>query len=102
SFGGQPFHGSGLNGYDNGQKKFVGTWIDNMTTGISNSVGTADSTGKVITFERESYDVMAKANTKGRDVLHVVGDDKEVLEFYKQLPGGKEFKMMEIVYTRKK
>jgi hypothetical protein len=101
-FGGMPFHGSGLNGYDNVQGKYVGTWIDNMSTGISRSVGTADATGKVITYEREEFDPLTKAKSKGRDVLHIVSNDKEVLEFHKALPDGKYFKMMEIVYTRKK
>jgi uncharacterized protein DUF1579 len=102
TFLGQPFHGFGLNGYDNAQGKFVGTWLDSMSTAMSTSVGTADASGKVITYERDEYDVMARAKTKSRDVLRIVSPDKEVLEFYKLLPGGKEFKMMEIVYTRKR
>ena len=102
TFFGMPFHGYGLNGYDNAQGKFVGTWMDTMSTGVSTSVGTADPTGKVITYDREEFDAMAKAKSKGRDVLHIEGDDKQVLEFYKALPDGKQFKMMEIVYTRKK
>jgi hypothetical protein len=101
-FGGQPFHGLGLNGYDNAQGKYVGTWMDSMTTGIMSSVGTADSTGKVITYEREEFDPLTKTKSKGRDILRIVGDDKEVLEFHKLLPDGKEYKMMELVFTRKK
>ena len=58
--------------------------------------------GKVITYDREEFDPMTKTLTKGRDVLRIEGDDKEVLEFHKLMPDGKYFKMMEIVYTRKK
>jgi hypothetical protein len=101
-FGGMAFRGSGLNGYDNVQGKYVGTWIDNMSTGISRSIGTADATGKVITYEREEFDPLTKSKSKGRDVLHIESNDKEVLEFHKSLPDGKEYKMMEIVYTRRK
>lgn len=99
---GMPFHGSGLNGYDNVQGKYVGTWIDSMGTGISHSAGTADATGRVITYDREEFDPLTKAKSKGRDVLHIVNDDKQVIEFHKLLPDGKEYKMMEIVFTRKK
>ena len=66
------------------------------------NVYTADSTGKVITYEREEFDPATKSHTKGRDVLRIEGDDRQVLEFYKLLPGGKEYKMMELVFTRKK
>jgi hypothetical protein len=102
SVGGIPFHGMSVTGYDNAQGKFVGTWIDSMGTGITHTLGTADATGKVLTYEREEFDPIAKAKTKGRDVLHLISNDKEILEFNKVLPDGKEFKMMEIVYTRKK
>jgi hypothetical protein len=101
SFAGMSFHGQGLNGYDNAQGKFVGTWVDSMGTGIAYSVGTADASGKVITYDREEFDPMTRSKSKGRDVLHVISPDKEVLVFNKVLPGGKEFKMMEIEYTRK-
>ena len=33
------FKGTGIEGYDNGKKKFVGTWMDNMGTGIMMSEG---------------------------------------------------------------
>jgi hypothetical protein len=101
-FGGMPFHGLSTNGYDNAQRKYLGTWIDSMSTGVSTSVGTADASGKVITYQREEFDVMVMAKTKGRDILHILDTDHEKLEFYKALPDGKEYKMMEIEYTRKK
>ncbi len=31
-FMGAPFHGVGYNGYDNGNEKYVGVWMDNMST----------------------------------------------------------------------
>jgi hypothetical protein len=36
------FKGMGVEGYDNVKKKFVGSWIDNMSTGIMMSEGTYD------------------------------------------------------------
>jgi hypothetical protein len=98
---GKPFLGRGLTGYDNVQQKYVGTWIDSLSTGISHSVGTADKSGKVLTFEREDYDPVAKTKVKGRDVVRLLGDDGQVMEMYKVLPGGKEVKVMEIKFVRK-
>src|SRR5262249_6722842 len=53
---GQPFSGLGLTGYDNMQKMYVSSWIDNMGTGIMLSKGTADATGKVINWTSEMPD----------------------------------------------
>src|SRR4051812_8985726 len=36
------FKGMGLEGYDNVKKKFVGTWMDNMGTGMMTSEGDYD------------------------------------------------------------
>ena len=45
-----PFTGLGINGFDNVSKKFVGTWIDNMGTGMMAGTGEASADGKVITW----------------------------------------------------
>ena len=54
------FEGHGLMGYDNHSKKYVGIWIDSMTTSIAVSQGTMDAAGKVFTSEHEDYDVGLK------------------------------------------
>jgi Protein of unknown function (DUF1579) len=100
-FAGQPFTGLGLTGFDKVQGKYVGTWVDSMGTGFSNSVGTVDNTGKVFTFTREEVDPITKEKSKARDVVRIIDNDKHVMESYKDV-GGKEIKMMEITYTRKK
>jgi Protein of unknown function (DUF1579) len=99
---GKPFTGNGITGYDNSQKKYVGAWVDSMSTGISQSVGTADAAGKVLTFTREDFDPAEGKKVKGRDVLTFVSDDKHTMESYKVGADGKEFKVMEITFTRSK
>jgi hypothetical protein len=98
---GQPFQGIGYTGYDNFKKKFVGTWMDSMGTMIMVSSGTADATGKVLTFTAEIDDVMSGKTVTVREVARVIDNNKHVFEMYGPDPSGKEFKTMEIVYTRR-
>ena len=45
--GGMPFHGMGINGYDNIKKEFVSFWIDEMSTSFMITTGQSDASGKV-------------------------------------------------------
>jgi hypothetical protein len=98
---GKPFTGIGLTGYDNAKKKFVGTWMDSMGTGIARSEGTADADGKVMTSQMTGTDPLTGKESRMRIKETWEGDDKIVEEFYEK-KGGKETKMMEITYTRAK
>lgn len=49
TFMGAPYTGAGAFGYDLNKQKFVGTWIDSMSTHISVMEGEVDeSTGKIV------------------------------------------------------
>jgi Protein of unknown function (DUF1579) len=101
TFMGKPFSGVAINGYDKAKKKFVGTWMDSMSTGISVVEGTADASGKVITSQMKGTDPVTGKETRMRIVGRWESDDKLVEEFHEK-KGGKEVKMMEITYTRAK
>ncbi len=47
--GGQPFEGHYVGGYDTHKKKYVGTWVDSMSTGVWHSEGTMDPATKTMT-----------------------------------------------------
>ncbi len=98
---GQPFQGIGYTGYDNFKKHFVGTWMDSMGTMVMVSTGHADPSGKVITMTGKMDDVVAGKTVTVREVNRVVDNDHTVFEMYGPDKSGKEFKMMEITYTRK-
>jgi len=98
---GQPFNGIGVTGYDNVRKKWVSNWMDSTATGFYTGEGTADKTGDVITFASVATDPMTGKQRKGRDVLRLESPQKVVFESYATGKGGKEFKMLEITYTRK-
>ncbi len=98
---GQPFEGIGYTGYDNYQKQFVGTWMDSMGTMVMVSSGRADASGKVLTFTAKIDDVVTGKNVTVREVTRVVDNNHHVFEMYGPDKSGKEFKTMEITYTRK-
>jgi hypothetical protein len=92
------FLGHGIEGYDNVKKKFVGSWIDNMGTGIMFSEGTYDPTTKTFTYNSE-FEPMPGMKQKIREVIKVTDNNHHTLEWYED-HGGQEVKTMEINYTR--
>ncbi len=100
-FGGMKFQGLGYTGYDNYKKKYVGSWMDTMGTMMMHSIGTVDASGKVFTATSTIDDIMTGKPMKVREVTRIVDNNKHVMEMFGPDPSGKEFKMMEIVYTRK-
>jgi hypothetical protein len=98
-----PFKGLGLYGYDNAKKQYVSIWLDNMGTGMMIAWGTCEQGGKVINMSGEFADPMTgQASRKFRTVTRMVDKDKFVYEMFSPGPDGKEFRMMEITYTRAK
>jgi hypothetical protein len=95
-----PFEGMGLNGFDNITGKYVGIWIDSMSTGIMRAEGSANEDGSVLTFTGESPDPMAGTYKQQRSVVTVVDDDHHLFEVFDATPDGTEFKSMEIAYER--
>jgi Protein of unknown function (DUF1579) len=92
------FKGRGTEGYDNVQKKFVATWLDNMGTGIMMSEGTYDEASKTFTFTGQ-YEPMPGMVQKIRETLKLTDKDHMTMEWFEDR-GGKEVKTMEINYTR--
>ena len=100
---GEPFEGLGITGYDNTKKKYVSIWMDNDSTGVFISEGTADASGKVFTYYGKTDDVMTGEKDKVvKSIAREIGPDKMVFEKYNTMPGGPEFLTMEITYTRQK
>jgi hypothetical protein len=102
TFMGMPFHGIGYTGYDNIKKHYIGSWMDNMTTSMMVSTGTADPSGKSITFTSTMDDPMTGKSSEVKETVTVVDNDHHTLEMWGAGPDGKMYKAMEINYTRKK
>jgi hypothetical protein len=90
----------GVEGYDNVKKKFIGTWTDNMGTGIMTSEGDYDPATKTFTFTGE-YEGIPGMKQRIREVLKLVDKDHMTFEWYENRQG-QEAKTMEIDYTRRK
>lgn len=101
NFNGMPFSGLGYTGYDNVTKQYVATWMDTMSTGLMISNGTADGEN-TYTYASSMSDPISGKSAEMKTKVTVLGKDKHVMEMWAPSPDGKEFKMMEITYTRKK
>lgn len=97
---GMPFEGLGISGYDNLTKKFIGVWVDTMSTGIIHSEGTPAQYGDIINFEGTHPDPLRGKYVKSRSVERTISDDKFIFTSYKTSDDGREFKGMELTYTR--
>lgn len=100
SFMGMPFEGYSLVGYDNAKKIFVSTWIDNMGTGIMFMEGKWDEKTKSIHFTGNTTDPSTGKDIAVREVFTWIDANKQKMEMFTN-QGGKEFKSMEIQFTRK-
>jgi Protein of unknown function (DUF1579) len=96
---GQPFHGMGITGYDNAQKKYVGTWIDDTGTGIMATQGTYDPKTQTLTETGTTSSPLGPMKLKM--VSKYFSNDKFLFTMSMAIPGGEQ-KMMEITYTRAK
>ena len=101
-FLGEAFNGVGYTGYDNVTKKYEGTWMDTGSTAIMTSVGTIDAAGKVISMKATTSDPATGKVTTADQKITIVDNDHHSIEMWGKAPDGKNFKMMEIQYTRKK
>jgi hypothetical protein len=97
----RPFQGIGITAYDNFRKKYLSTWIDSTGTGIFTSEGTADETGKVLTFlGKMDEPTTGQKDKPTKHIVHIISPDKHTFEMH-DLSLGDKSKVFEMVYTRK-
>ena len=101
SFMGQPFSGIGYTGYDNFKKKYIGSWMDSMGTSMMIQTGTADPSGKAMTFTGMMDDPVTGKSAQIKSVVKVTDNNNHMMEMWGPGPDGKNYKMMVIEYTRK-
>jgi hypothetical protein len=75
--------------------------MDNMGTGIMTGSGNYDPNTKTLT-DQGTFSCPAEGQKSYRGVTKIIDKDNFTYEWYMTGPDGKEFRAMEIVYTRKK
>jgi hypothetical protein len=76
-----PFVGTGCSGYDTKKEKFVGTWIDSMSSNLTVMEGDYNAETKTLTMNYEAPDMMGGAIVPHR-IETVFGDDTYTSHFY--------------------
>jgi hypothetical protein len=99
---GQPFEGRALTGYSNMRKAYQSFWIDNMGTSMTMNSGTYDAATKTFTFEGKMDDPMTGAKDKLFKFSDKIISNDEIRSEGHDPSLGKDSKMMEMVYKRKK
>ena len=97
-----PWEGFCVLGYNNVTKQFEQTHLDSMGTGIGFATGTADASGKTITYETTMKDAITPQGRPFKIVVHIESDDKQVIELWDSRDGKPLAKSCEITETRQK
>ena len=99
---GMTFNGKSTVGFDNHRKEFVSTWVDNMGSGIMVMRGPWNEATKTINLKGTMVDPGTKSDTEVRETFKIIDDNTQEMEMFVMTPDGKEFKTMNIKFTRKK
>ena len=96
---GMPFEGIGYTGYDNVQKRYVGTWMDCFGTGVMNSVGVGRPTDERIDAVAECFE--PSGNKKVFEtIIRIHNHEHHSFEMWTKGPDGKNYRVMLIEYER--
>ncbi len=97
------FTGYGVTGFDNVAQQFVGSWIDNHSTGIMSGVGELSSDGRALTWRYTYNCPITRKPAVVREVHTSTGHDTMAFEMFTTDPRSrKEFQCMQVEFTRAK
>jgi hypothetical protein len=102
-FAGQTFVGHSQMGYDPAKKKFIGTWIDSMSTSLAQMDGTYDEATQELTMVMTMLDPATGKDTKAKTVSKYIDDNTRQFTMYMETPGVGEgwMKSMEVTYKKR-
>lgn len=98
---GQVFEGQGVTGYDPTKRKYVGSWVDSMSSGLSLVEGSYDAAKNVFTGTMEGPGPTGE-NVKMKQVVVWKDADNRTFTVYLPLPDGTEVQAFKITYKRRK
>jgi hypothetical protein len=101
-FGDVAFHGAGQTGYDPLKKKYVGTWVDSMSSSLMVTEGEYDPATKTLTMHAQGKEPSGKPYDAKMVSTH---KDKNTRQFTMYMKSddtkGEYVRMMEITYVRR-
>jgi len=96
---GMPFEGIGYTGYDNVQKRYVGTWMDTFGTGLMNSVGVGNPTDERIDCVAEAIEPSGQKRVF-ETIVRIRNHGHHSYEMWTKGPTGKKHRTMIVEYDR--
>ena len=97
-----PYGGMGLLGHDNVRNQYVTIWVDTMSTNVTKATGSFDKSGKVLTmYATLDEPALGVYGRWIRLVFTLESPDKHRFEMF-DLNAGEDYKVMEMLYERKK
>jgi hypothetical protein len=99
-FMGAPYYGHTVLGYDFQKKKYVGTWVDSMSPGLTALEGTYDPKTRTLTSKVEGPCPEGRM-MKMRSTQEWKDADTRVFTMFSPPDFGDEFAMMKITYKRR-
>jgi hypothetical protein len=97
----EPFEGIGITGYDNVKQEYSSVWLDNMGTGIMTSSAQYDPASNSLKEQGTfACPLTGDKNMSYRGIWKLTDANSHTYEMYMKDKDGKEFKSMEIQYTR--
>ncbi len=99
--GGIPFEGRGFDGYDLNKKKYVGIWVDSMSSAPLQFEGDYDPKTKHLVMTGETVGPDGKPQ-KFKSITETKDKDHFTFKMYTVQPGGEEQLGFTIEYTRRK
>jgi hypothetical protein len=99
NWGGMPYEARAIEGYNNGEKRYESTWIDNFGTLILFFEGSCSDDGKKRVMSSQFEDVVAGGTISYRTEYKWIDEDHFTYTAYMDKGDG-EFKNMIITYER--
>ena len=88
--------------YDNARKMYMLTWIDNFGSGILLMTGSYDAATKTLSLKGKQTNPVNGVDGEIREEIKYIDDNAYTITMYGPGMNGKEMKMMEGIFRRKK
>ena len=99
----KPYKGSGTTGFDAKTGKYVGTWVDNLSTHVGNYEGTYDEKEQTFTMYLTKREDHTGRIVRQKHVTRFLNDNTKHVTVYHPLPdgSGQFMKLLDVVSRRR-